>query len=132
MVSLLPHKQSFFVSLDTVFSEAGTINCRVPQGSIFGPLFCYMYIIFHKPCQILTHPCMQTTLAFLINIKTLLKLKMIWTFANVCQWFVDNKLSIYFGEDKIKCILFSKEKKCWSVTYDNNRIKQFNIVEYLS
>ena len=31
-------------------------------------------------------------------------------FANMCKWFVDNKLSIHFGEDKTKCILFSKEK----------------------
>ena len=30
-------------------------------------------------------------------------------FANVCKLFVDKNLSIYFGEDKTKCILFSKE-----------------------
>ena len=27
-------------------------------------------------------------------------------YANVCDWFVDNNLSIHFGEDKAKCILF--------------------------
>ena len=26
------------------------------------------------------------------------------TFANVWDWFVDNKLSIHFGEDKTECI----------------------------
>ena len=31
--------RAFFVSLGTVFLEAGTINCEVPQGSILGPLF---------------------------------------------------------------------------------------------
>ena len=25
-------------------------------------------------------------------------------FTNVCDWFVDNKLSTYFGEGKTKCI----------------------------
>ena len=25
---------------------------------------------------------------------------------NMCDWFVDNELSIYFGEDKTKLILF--------------------------
>ena len=28
-------------------------------------------------------------------------------FSNICDWFVDNKLSIHFGEDKTKSILFA-------------------------
>ena len=49
-------------------------------------------------------------------------------FANVCEWFVDNKLSIHFGEDKTKCILFTKKKlPGMNITHDNNRIKQFHI-----
>ena len=35
---------AFFVSLDNEFSEAGTINSRVPQGSILGPLLFLLYI----------------------------------------------------------------------------------------
>ena len=31
-------------------------------------------------------------------------------FSSLCQWFIDNKLSIYFGEDKTKSILFSKTR----------------------
>ena len=30
-------------------------------------------------------------------------------FANLCEWFVDNKLSIHLGEEKTKCILFSSK-----------------------
>ena len=30
---------------------------------------------------------------------------------NVCNWFVDNKLSIHFGEDKTKAILFASKRK---------------------
>ena len=54
-------------------------------------------------------------------------------FANVCKWFVDIKLSIHFGEDKITCILFSKCKSLpeLNVIFDNKRIKQFHIAEYL-
>ena len=55
-------------------------------------------------------------------------------FGNVCEWFADNKLSIHFGEDKTKCLLFSEEKNLpwlFNITYNNNRRKQFNIVEYL-
>ena len=31
--------------------------------------------------------------------------------ANICDWFVDNKLSIHFGEDKTKSILFASKHK---------------------
>ena len=32
------------------------------------------------------------------------------SFANVRDWFVDNKLSIHFGEDKTTCIFFNRDK----------------------
>ena len=31
--------------------------------------------------------------------------------SDVCNWFVDNKLSVHFGEDKSKCILFGTEHR---------------------
>ena len=30
-------------------------------------------------------------------------------FDSLCEWFIDNKLSIHLGEDKTKCILFKRE-----------------------
>ena len=51
--------------------------------------------------------------------------------ANVWEWFVDNELSIHFGEDKNKWILFNEEKNCQGITYENNRMKQFHKVECL-
>ena len=53
-------------------------------------------------------------------------------FANVCDVLVDNELSIHFGEDKTKCILFIRDKNLpeLNITYNNNRIKQYRIVEY--
>ena len=32
-------------------------------------------------------------------------------FENICDWFVDNKLSIHFGEHKTKSILFASQHK---------------------
>ena len=32
-------------------------------------------------------------------------------FENVYDWFVDNKLSMHFGEDKTKSILFASKRK---------------------
>jgi len=48
-------------------------------------------------------------------------------FKDLCEWFVDNKLSIHFGEDKTKSILFApkgKSKKLDSLdtTYGNIKI----------
>ena len=53
--------------------------------------------------------------------------------ANVCERFIDNKLSIHFGEDKTKCILFSRDKNLpkLNITYNNNRTNQYGMVEYL-
>ena len=32
-------------------------------------------------------------------------------FTNICDWFLDNKLSLHFGEDKTKSILFATKRK---------------------
>lgn len=55
-------------------------------------------------------------------------------FANVCDWFADNKLLIHFNEDKIKYIFFRRKQNLleFNIKYDNNRIKQQHMVEYLS
>ena len=52
-------------------------------------------------------------------------------FVGVCKGFVDNKLSIDFAENITKSFFSVRKKTCWSLTFDNNRIKQFDIVEYL-
>ena len=55
---------------------------------------------------------------------------------NICDWFVNNKLSIHFGEDKTKSILFStknKKKKIGTleIKYGNINIKQYSKETYL-
>ena len=32
-------------------------------------------------------------------------------FNSLCDWFIDNKLSIHLGEDKTKCILFTGKNR---------------------
>ena len=36
-------------------------------------------------------------------------------FENICDWFVDNKLSIYFGDDKTKSILFASKRRAKNI-----------------
>ena len=57
-------------------------------------------------------------------------------FVNICDQFVDNKLSIQFGEDKTKSLLFAAKRKVkklqkLEIIYNNIRIKQPSRVTYL-
>ena len=58
-------------------------------------------------------------------------------FSNICIWFVfvDNKLSIHFGEDKTKSILFAPLNKCkkrckLNISYGSLKIKQYSELTY--
>ena len=57
-------------------------------------------------------------------------------FSTLCDWFVDNKLSIHFDEDKTKSILFSskhrlKNSKPLNIHYKDINIKQYSKATYL-
>ena len=55
-------------------------------------------------------------------------------FSNICDWFIDNKLSIHFGVDKTKSIVFStKNKKIGTLDTQcrDVKIKQYSKVTHL-
>ena len=57
-------------------------------------------------------------------------------FHNICLWFIDNKLSIHFGEDKTKCILFASKQKMkragkLEISFNNIESKQYSSLTYL-
>ena len=54
-------------------------------------------------------------------------------FSSLCQWFMDNKLSIHFGEDETKSILFSKTRGLREINifFAGHSIKQHETVEHL-
>ena len=57
-------------------------------------------------------------------------------FESICDWFVDNKLSIHFGDDKTKSILFAtkfkiKKVRKLNIKYGDIQIKQHSKVKYL-
>ena len=57
-------------------------------------------------------------------------------FTNICDWFVNTKLSVHFGEDETKSILFTSNRKIkklqkLEIIYNNIWIKQHSRITYL-
>ena len=51
-------------------------------------------------------------------------------FENLCDRFVDNKLSIHFGEDKTKFILFASKRRAKKIRQLNIKYKDINIKQH--
>ena len=47
-------------------------------------------------------------------------------FENLCDWFVDNELSIHFGEDKTKLIIFASKRRLKNIRQLNIRHNHIN------
>ena len=91
----------FSVNLGNEFSSSGKLSCEVPQGSVLGPLLsqavsCELLLYADDTCLI----CMGK------DIKTI-EDQLNKDFTSLCEWFIDNKLSIHFGEQKTKLNQFS-------------------------
>ena len=43
-------------------------------------------------------------------------------FQNICDWFIDNKLNIYFRDDKTKSVLFASKRRAKNIRKLNIRI----------
>ena len=57
-------------------------------------------------------------------------------FSSFCDWSVDNKLCIHFGEEKTKSILLGSQHKIkksepLNIQYNDIKIKQYSKVTYL-
>lgn len=128
--------RKFKVNLNQTFSEPGNLLCGVPQGSILGPLLFLPYINDMPQsvnCELLLYAD-DTCLIFQHNDIKEIEIQLNKNFSLIGDWFVDNKLSILFGEDKIKSILFSSErkiKKARPLNIQDFKIKQYSKVTYL-
>ena len=130
--------RKFTVNLENSFSEVSNISCGVPHGSIIDPLLCLIYsndMPMAVKCNLFLYAD-DTCLVFQSKNVHDIEKQLNEDFANICDWFVDNKLSIHFGEDKTKFILFSSKSKIkklqkLEIIYNNIRIKQHSQVTYL-
>ena len=130
--------RKFTVNLENSFSKVSNISCDVPQGSILGSLLFLIYVNdmpMAVKCNLFLYADDKCLVFQGKNVKDIEK-QLNEDFVHICDWFVDNKLSIHFGEDKAKSILFASKSKIkklqkLEIIYNNIRIKQHSRVTYL-
>ena len=101
----------------------------VPQGSTLAPLLfllyakqaidCDLFLYADDSCLVYQHKDVNETERNLNK-----------NFSNVCDWFVDNKLSIHFGEDKAKCIQFGTKHRLYKVNSLEIKYGEIHIKQY--
>ena len=127
--------RSFLVNLGSKFSQPGSASCDVPQGSISGPPLFLIYVNDMSQavkCHLFLHA--DDSCLVLISINEIEK-QLNVDFCNICDWFVDNKLSIHFGEDQAKYILVASKFKMkiiekLNIKYGDIQIKPHSKVKY--
>ena len=130
--------QLFRVNLENCYSDPSNITCGVPQGSILGPLLFLIYVN-DMPQAVKSNLFLyadDSCLVFQGKDVIEIEKQLNEDFTNICEWFVDNRLSIHFGEDKTKSILFASKRKIKNIpklkiNYKNIQIKQHSKVTYL-
>ena len=91
----------------------GKLSCGVPQGSILGPLLFLLYVN-DMPQAVNSELLLYADNTCLIYMgKNIQKIEeqLNSDFTSLCEWFIDNKLSVHFGEEKTKSILFGTKRQ---------------------
>ena len=130
--------RKFTVEVKNKYSQLATVSCGVPQGSILGPLLFLLYINDMPQavdCDLLLYAD-DSCIFFQHKDLKVIEERLNKNFSSICDWFVDNKLSVHFGDEKTKSILFTPKNKVnkignLNIKYSNIDIKQHRSVAYL-
>ena len=90
--------RKFKIHLKNTFPETGNLLCGIPQRSILGPLLFLLYINDMPQavdCELFLY-AYDTGLIFLHKDITEIETTLNKNFSMLCDWFVDDKLSIHF------------------------------------
>ena len=122
----------FLVNIENKLSDFGKISCRVPQGSILGPLMFLIYVNDMPQAVTLTLLLYADNSCILYQHNDVVQIekRLNEDFGNLCDWLVDNKLSIHFGEDKTKSILFASKRRANNIRQLNIKYKAINIKQH--
>ena len=119
------------------FSQPACVSSDVLQGSILGPLLFLRYIndISQAVKRNIFLYTGDTCLACQPKDINKIEKQLNKDFESICDWFVDNKLRIYFGDDKTKSILFATKFKRkmfrkLNIKYEDIPIKQHFKIKY--
>ena len=130
--------RTFKVNIDRKFSDPDNLTCGVPQGSILGALLFLLYVNDMPQavkCDLFLYAD-DTCLTFQHKNVKEIKDHLNLNFSSLCDWFINNKLSIHLGEDKAKSILFGtklniKQAEPLNIVHGNVKIEQYTKVTYL-
>ena len=95
--------RSFQVNIKNKYSNTAKIECGVPQESVLEPLLFRLYVNDMKQavdCDLFLYTDDVSKIEQNLNKNS----------SNICDWFVDNKLSIDFGEDKKNAYYLGQNK----------------------
>ena len=126
------------MNIGNEYSNPGELKCGVLQGSILGPLIFLIYVNDlprSVDCDLFLYAD-DTYLGFTDKIIKTIESNLNKNFNSLCDWFVENKLSIHFGDDKTKTIVFGSKRRLkmldkLDIKRDEIKISQFNKITYL-
>ena len=122
----------FFISIENQLSDYGRISCGVPQGSILGPLLFFIYVndmsqaVNSNLFLYADDSCLMFQHKEVEEIERVLNID----FENICDWFVDNRLSIHFGEGKTISILSASQRKIKAIKKLNIKYQDIEIKQH--
>ena len=127
----------FLVNIESKLSDLGKISCGIWPGSILGPLLSLICVNDMAKAVKLTLHLYADDSCNMYQHKEVneIKKQLNKDFENIFEWFVDNKLSIHFGKEKTKLIIFARKRRSknfcqLNIGYKHTHIKQHLQVIY--